>query len=174
MKRSVSAYGLGSLAFFAFFAQASAQKAYGASDFDISRLYQEIRLAVLRHYPEASAHHLNRKIHFEHNTRIFIIHEPRKNGQWQDPWETRGPNKGGVYCDAEIRNGKYGGAAGVPQTMNKRYFRLLLLAPYSEKLDAHLYIHLKIPRDVPDGFLEDLIGIFNGFEAYVSRKGQGG
>jgi hypothetical protein len=143
-----------------------------SSKFDIERFYEDVRQLVRRHYPHATAHHLGQKIHFEHDTRIFIVHEPLKTGEWQDPWEERGPKRGGVHCDVEYRPGPYGGQVAVPQTLDKRYFVLTLLAPYSKQLDGHLYVHLRMPGNgrPPDGFEQKLTALLNGFEAYATAE----
>src|SRR6185436_9507143 len=117
-----------------------------------------------RYYPKATSHLLKEKMHFEHDTRIFIVHEPTKTGEWQDPWETRGPKPGGILCEIERREGKYEGAAVVPQTFDKRYFRVLVMAPYSNKHNAHLYIHLSYPGNVKDDFLKQFTELANGWE----------
>ena len=145
----------------------------GASaKFDAERFYRDVRQLVRRYYVGATAHRLRNKIHFEHDTRVFIVHEPLKTGEWQDPWEERGPKKGGVHCDIEYRPGPYRGAAAVPQAFDKRYFKLNLLAPYSEKLDGHLYVHLKVPGygSPPEGFQEKLTALLNGFEVYADAE----
>lgn len=148
--------------------RAEEPEAAAPSDFDIQDLYRDVRALARRHYPEATAHRLGAKIHFEQDTRIFIVHEPLLTGEWQDPWEERGPRKGGVLCDIEYRTGRYGGQAVVPQDLDKRYFRLLLRAPYSERLDAHLYVHLKLPGigAPPEGFVEAFEAMLQRFEAY--------
>ena len=135
---------------------------------DINGLYSQVRQIVRRHYPEATFHQLNDKIYFEHDTRIFVIHEPLKTGEWQAPSEERGPKIHGILGDIEIRPGKYQGAALVPQSFDKRYFTVYLMAPYSERLDAHLYIHIKYPRRVSEGFLKQLTEVLNDFEKYVA------
>ena len=138
--------------------------------YDIDQLYQEIRRIVRRDYPAATLHKLDGKIHFEHDTRIFVVHEPLKTGQWQDPWEERGPKINGIYGDIEIREGRWQGAAVVPQSFDKRYFTMLLMAPYSDRLDAHLVVHIKYPRNVPNGFLKDLTELLNHFEEHSTRQ----
>jgi hypothetical protein len=55
----------------------------------------------------------------------------------------------------------------VPQTFDKRYFRVLLLAPYSPKRDAHLIVHLAYPRDVHPEFLKQFTELVNGIEKLV-------
>lgn len=140
--------------------------------FAAERFYRDVRALVRRHYPEATAHRLGEKIHFEHHTRVFVVHEPLKTGEWQDPCEERGPRMGGVLCDMEFRRGRYGGQAGVPQRFDKHYFTVLLLAPYSKRLDGHLYVHLLLPGHgkIPDGFEDALRRLIDGFGEYAETE----
>ena len=62
--------------------------------------------------------------------------------------------------------------AAVPQSSDKRYFVLLLTAPYSRKLDHHLYIHLKYPRDVSRDLLKEFDRLATGFEKHVPPAGK--
>lgn len=133
----------------------------------IRRLYSELRILFRRHYPEATSHLLKDKMHFEHNTRIFVVHEPLKTGEWQDPFETRGPNPGGILCDITFQKGRYMGAAMVPQTFDKRYFKVALMAPYSEKHDAHLHVLLFYPEKTSSDFLREFIELVNNFEKHL-------
>jgi hypothetical protein len=133
----------------------------------LKRLYSELRMVVRKYYPKATSHLLKDKIHFEHDTRIFIVHEPTKSGEWQDPWETRGPKPGGILCDMSFQKGPYQGAAVVPQTFDKRYFKVLLLAPYSARRDAHLLIHLSYPGNTSGEFLKEFTRLVNDFEKQV-------
>jgi hypothetical protein len=55
----------------------------------------------------------------------------------------------------------------VPQTFDKRYFRLLLMARYSRKHDAHLYVHLAYPGDVSSEFLREFTGLVTDFERHL-------
>ena len=137
--------------------------------FAMERFYRDLRSLVRAHYPDATSHRLGSKIHFEHDTRIYIVHEALKTGQWQDPWEERGPRMGGVHCDLSYHEGPYGGAAVAPQTFDKRYFTVLLLAPYSARLNGHLRVLLKLPANgrPPEGFREQVIAMINGFEKYL-------
>ena len=101
-----------------------------------------------------------------------MIHDPLLTGEWQDAHEEPGPQKGGIYGDIELRAGEYGGMAAVPQSFDKHYFTLFLTAPHSRKLDHHLYIHLKYPRDVPKDFLKEFERLVDGFEKFVPAKGK--
>jgi len=106
---------------------------------------------------------LNNAIHFEYNTRVFLVHEPLKTGEWQDARDVRGPDRGGIRCDIELRRGRYLGAAVVPKTFDKRYFKLWVAAPYSASRDQHLYVHLYYPADVRTEFLETFSAVVEGF-----------
>ena len=88
----------------------------------LMQIYSSVQQIVRRHYPAATTHLLRNKIHFEYNTRLFIIHVPLKTGEWQDPWEERGPKKGGILGTIEMIDGEYTGAAMVPQTFDRQYY----------------------------------------------------
>jgi hypothetical protein len=139
---------------------------------DLGPLLTEVRKVVEKHYPKATVSLEDQTIRFEFNTRKFMIHEPLLTGEWQDAYEDVGPQKGGIVGEIEFRSGQYGGMAVVPQSSDKRYFTLALTAPYSKKLDFHLYVRLKYPRDVPKEFLAEFERLMNGFEKHVSPKGK--
>jgi hypothetical protein len=139
---------------------------------DLKPLLEEVRKLVKQHYPKGEVTLRGQTIHFEFNTRNFMIHEPLLTGEWQDAHEEPGPQKSGIYGDLELRAGEYGGMAVAPQSFDKRYFTLLLMAPYSKKLDHHLYVHLKYPRDVPKEFLKEFERLVDGFEKHVPAGGK--
>lgn len=135
---------------------------------DLKRLHEAVRTLVEKYYPKAKVTLADQAIAFEFNTRKYMIHEPLLSGEWQDAHEEVGPQKGGVVGSLELQAGPYGGQAAVPQAIDKRYFTLLLLAPYSKKLDQHLYVHLKYPRDASKEFVKEFEGLVNGFDRYVA------
>ena len=139
---------------------------------DLKPLLKEVRKVVEKHYPKATVTLKDQTIHFEFNTRKFMIHEPTLTGEWQDAREEPGPQKGGIYADIELRAGEYMGMAALPQSFDKRYFTVLVTAPHSKKLDHHLYIHLKYPRDVPKDFLKEFERLVDGFEKHVPATGK--
>jgi hypothetical protein len=101
-----------------------------------------------------------------------MIHEPTLTCEWQDAREEMGPQKGGIYGDIELRPGEYMEMVAVPQTIDKRYFTLWLTAESSKKLDQHLYIQLKYPRDVPKDFLKEFRLLMDRFEKHVQATGK--
>ena len=138
---------------------------------DLKSIAAEVRKLVEKHYPKAKVTLKEQTLHFEFDTRKFMIHNLNKIGdEWQDAHEESGPQPCGIYGDIELRQGKYGGAAVVPQNVNERYFMLYLSAPYSKKLDRYLYIHLKYPSNVPKEFLKNFKRLTNGFEAHAALQ----
>lgn len=81
----------------------------------------------------------------------------------------QGPQSGGICAELELRRGEYTGPLVVPQEFDERYFILYFAAPYSKKLDRHLDIHLKYPRNVPEEFLRDFKRLTNDFDAHVAE-----
>jgi hypothetical protein len=134
-----------------------------SADPDLTQLYSDLRSLFYRYYPNVSAHMLNDEIHFEADTRIFLIHRQLKTGEWQDASPTRGPKRGGILCEISLAKGRYLGAAAVPQTFDERYFKVLLLAPYSAKRDAHLIARLSFPDGTNERFLTEFTELVNRF-----------
>jgi hypothetical protein len=142
-----------------------------APKLNMKPLYEEVRKLVEKRYPKAKVSLKDQTIHFEFNTRKFMIHEMTRIGdRWQDAHEEPGPQPDGIYCDIELRPGQYLGALVLPHNSDKRYFTLSVSAPYSKKLDRHLYIHLKYPSRVSKEFLKDFNKLMDGFDTHVTDK----
>jgi hypothetical protein len=135
-------------------------------------LHTAVTRLVQKHYPKAKVTLDEGVIHFEYNTRKFMIHEPLLTGEWQDAAEQIGPQKDGIIGNLVFQPGKYGGMATVPQSFDKRYFVVRLMAPYSEKLDGHLLIHVSYPRIMSPEFLDEFEKLTSGFNQYLSRQPQ--
>src|SRR5262245_4114515 len=137
-------------------------------DHRLDRLYSMTTTLVLKYYPDAKTELKQQTIHFEARARRFMVHEQLKTGEWQEARETIGPQRGGVVGDMELRSGKYLGAAVVPQAFDKRYFTLLVMAPYSDTRDEHLYTHLLYPADVSRVFLSEFTDLVTRFMEYLN------
>ena len=133
------------------------------TDPDLTRLYSELRPLFRRFYPGVSASTADAEIRFESDTRVFSIHHPTKTGEWQDASPTRGPNRGGILCEILLAKGRFQGAAAVPQTFDEKYFKVLLLAPYSTRRDAHLIVRLSFPDGTSKEFLRRFTELVNAF-----------
>jgi hypothetical protein len=133
----------------------------------LTRFNTEVERVVKHYYPDARIEPAKHGIAFEFNARKFMIHHASKTGEWQDAREEKGPQKGGVLCEMELRAGKWAGAAIVPQTFDYHYFKLLLLAPYSKKHDCCLMVRLSYPSDAKADFIESLSSLANEFEKHL-------
>ena len=129
----------------------------------LAQIYSDLEKLFARTYPAATPCRLEDSFHFEYDTRVFLVHEQLKTGEWQDAFEVRGPKPGGILCDITLQKGPYPGAAVVPQAFDKRYFTLLVMAPESPERDAHLYVRLLYPPNVSADFLRDFTKLVDGF-----------
>ena len=120
---------------------------------DLGDFLSTLEKVFRKHYPEVTSANKDGSLVFDYKTRIFLVHELTMDGRWQDAVEERGPNRGGIYCEIVPQEGPYSGQAEVPQVFDKRYFKVLLLAPYSKRLNRHLHILLYYPAGTPDVFL---------------------
>ena len=127
------------------------------------RLCSDVEELFARYYPAATSRRLEDGIHFDHGTRMFLVHEPRKRGEWQDAFEMLGPNRGGILCDITLQPGTYEGAAEVPQTFDKRYFKILMMAPDAPGHEAHLDVRLSYPADASADFLRQFRRLVDDF-----------
>ena len=66
-----------------------------------------------------------------------------------------------------LYEGRYEGAAMVPQTFNDRYFETLLLCPESSKYNCYFHIRLSYPYSLPEGFIREFTEVVNNFEQYM-------
>ena len=132
----------------------------------IDDFYSTVRKVIAKHYPAVAVSNTDTTLTFDWNTQLFKIHEPTKTGEWQDATEQRGPKRGGVFCEIVSEAGVYNGQAEVPQTFDKGYFRVLLLAPYSKRLDRHLHVLLSYPADASKDFLREFTEAVNQFNAF--------
>jgi hypothetical protein len=113
---------------------------------DLKPLLAEVCKLVEKHYPKAEVALKDGDIHFQFNTRKFMIHEPLLTGEWQDAHEEVGPQKGASSRLASSPAVRRPGcrAAVVRQAVLRRAAD----GPYPRN-DHHLYVRLKYPRDVP-------------------------
>jgi hypothetical protein len=166
MRRSVpSRLGIAICIVLATFVSAGAADAMPQESM-LKELFQEVEHLVRRHYPGAVCRQSANVVVFEYDTQPFMVHIPLKTGEWQEARELRGPRRGGILGSAELRPGRYVGAAVLPQTFDHCYFSEMVLAPYSEACDCHLYVHLSVP---PTGRNDTFVKEFHDLVNRVQR-----
>jgi len=76
----------------------------------------------------------------------------------------------GILGTIELIDGEYRGAAMVPQTFDRLYYTIILMAPYSKKHDCHLYVHLYIPRhESKPEFIKEFTELVTTFESELGE-----
>ena len=136
---------------------------------DLKEMHAAVQKLVLKHYPKAEVALKDDTIQFQFDTRKFMVHEQTLTGRWQDAFEEVGPQKGGIWGNLEFRPGRYMGMAAVPQSFDKRYYIQYVTATYAEKVDGHIYVHLRYPRGISADFLKDFQTLVNEFDKHVAR-----
>jgi hypothetical protein len=58
--------------------------------------------------------------------------------------------------------------AAADDVWDKRYYTERGMIPYSKKLDRHLRIILRYPRNTPKAFLDEFERLMEGFEKHVT------
>lgn len=123
---------------------------------------------VRQYYPDAKITQTPDGLQFSHETMEFTMHLPLKTGEWQAARPMQGPKRhGGIQGTAALREGKWMGAAMVPQSFDRFYFTSYLMAPYSAACDCHLVAHLDYPDTVDQSFVKAWSELINDFEKYL-------
>src|SRR6185295_11725640 len=107
------------------------------------------------YYPNAKTELAGGRIHFEHDTRVFMVHTALMTGEWQEARPTIGPNPHGILCNIELVPGVYNGQAVLPQTFNECYFETLAMAVASPTGSHYLSVHLSYPSGVDPWFRKE-------------------
>jgi len=75
------------------------------------------------------------------------------------------PDFGGVMCEIDLKPGPYSGKVRLPQQYNEHnFYSVILMAPYSKALNAHLYTKLLYPSDTPQDFTDRFKELLNEFD----------
>ncbi len=131
-------------------------------------LEENLGSVLKKHYPDIKLERAKTaaaSIRWSHATRKFMIHLPTLTGQWQEATETLGPDRGGIICTAVIREGPHSGMAVVPQTFDRHYFRVLMMAPDREDANAHVVVRLYYPPDVDKAVVSEIAELVQKFDS---------
>ena len=138
------------------------------------RVCAKLRALFQKYYPKATI--TNRDvdgIHFEYEVMTFEFPYTGPPGRKHEATTQRGPKKGGVLCSVYLEKGEYSGQLLLvprgnrqykPYVIDRKVYKQLLMAPYSAKRDAHLWVGLAYPPDASDDFLKDFRALMNDYE----------
>ena len=138
------------------------------------RVCAKLRALFQKYYPKATI--TNRDvdgIHFEYEVMTFEFPYTGPPHAKHEATTHRGPKKGGVLCGVSLEKGEYRGQLALvprgnrqykPYVIDRKVYKQLLMASYSAKRDAHLWVSLSYPSDASDDFLKDFRALMNDYE----------
>ena len=134
----------------------------------------KLKALFQKHYPKAAfTNFQNNGVRVDYEVTTFEFPPVNPTKKHENPIH-RGPKKGGVLCSVYLAKGEYrgqlalvprGGGQHEPYLIDRKVYRQLLLAPYSGKRDAHLWVSLSYPSDASDDFLKEFRALMKSFEA---------
>lgn len=138
---------------------AAAQNTHAASVSNeqfLDDLQNKLTTLMSEFYSKAKLTRSGNKIKVEYKVRPFIAAGNKKE---------MAPDFGGVMCDIELKPGKYSGRTRLPQQYNEHnFYSVILMAPYSKALNAHLYVKLLYPSDTQQEFTDRFKDLLNEFD----------
>lgn len=105
--------------------------------------------------------------------KIALFNFPSTSTGKRGSSKKQGPQKGGILCSIYLTQGPYRGQLklmprrnghNMPYIRDFKVYKQQLIAAYSAKLDAHLWISLTYPEDVSSDFLKAFHKIITDFE----------
>src|SRR5690348_13781988 len=105
-------------------------------------MVQELTATIRKHCPEAKIEVTEDEFVARSGTMMFTLHSRSKSGEvYPQTYQQEGPNFKGFILRVALHDGKYEGAAVVPQTLQGPYFPTFIDAPPVEKGHKHYLVH---------------------------------
>ena len=150
-------------------------EANGEKPVSLNKFGEALKTLVSAYYPSAQFVIEADKIHFEFEPRMFMIHFPTMDGEWQDAAETKGPRKHGIVADILLYPGQYEGKAMLirqadapvgGQVYDEFYFKRLVIV--AESPAHHCYVHatLLYPGNASKEFVAAFAKLVNDWISY--------
>jgi hypothetical protein len=145
----------------------------------LADLYAKLKPVFEKYYPSATMTNKGANgLHFEYAVTNFDFSTPPRPGagaKRENPIQ-RGPKHGGILCSVYLEKGKYHDQRIISFTPveggelaefvnDRKEYRELVLAPYSKKRDAYLWVVLSYPPDATDEFLKELRKVVKSFSS---------
>jgi hypothetical protein len=138
------------------------------------RVCAKLEALFKKHYPKATFENEGvNGIRFEHEVTTFEFHYNGPKGGKREGEKQRGPKKRGILCSVYSHPGPYMGQLALSPAakgkvaqylIDRMEYKQLLMAPYSQRSDVHMWVSLSFPPDVDEAFLEDFRQIMTDFE----------
>jgi hypothetical protein len=133
----------------------------------------KLKVLFQKYYPKAMFTNLQvNGVHVEYEVATFEFPRSASTAKQENPIQ-RGPKQGGILCNIYLEKGEYRGQLalivpdGVGQfgsyLIDRKVYKQLLMAPYSAKRDAHLWVSLSYPSDASENFLKEFRALMKDF-----------
>jgi len=107
-----------------------------------TELADRISKIVREYYPDAKIAQDNGVFRASHGTMMFTIHPRNKTGEVQEKtYQAEGPNFKGFIIALSLQEGRYEGAAAVPQTLGEPYWQTYIDRPATADSQGHHVIN---------------------------------
>lgn len=128
-------------------------------------LHDRVLKVVRKHHPNARIAQDNGNFVAKHGTMVFTVHQRWKTGEVRkETAQVEGPNFKGFLLSISVQNGKYEGAARVPQTLRRPYWQTYIDRPPTEDAKGHYVINFSYGSRLDREFMKAL------FEALPKSK----
>jgi hypothetical protein len=120
---------------------------------------QKLTETIRKHCPEAKIEVTEKGFVAKSGTMMFTLHSKSKTGEvYPETYQQEGPNFKGFILRIEVLDGKYEGAAVIPQTLQGPYFPTFIDAPSVEKEKQHYEVRFscgsRLDPDLKKGIFE--------------------
>ncbi|HEY9788711.1 MAG TPA: hypothetical protein V6D17_25205, partial [Candidatus Obscuribacterales bacterium] len=119
-----------------------------------------IRALLKEYYPKAKITQKGSTFRFEYKLRPYT--DPSSGRQ------VIGPDLQGILGEMEMKPGQYSGLDRLPAVFPQTLYTILVLAPYSQQQNAHLFCRLHYPPDAAPEFLKEFKHLITEFEHSAS------
>lgn len=105
-------------------------------------LVQKLTETIRKYCPEAKIEVTEHAFVAKHGTMMFTLHSKSKTGEvYARTFQSEGPNFKGFILSVSLHEGKYGGAAMVPQILQGPYFPTFIDTPSTDDGKNHYQVH---------------------------------
>jgi len=105
-------------------------------------VFKKLTETIRKHCPGATMEVTEKGFKAKHGTIVYTLHAQSKTGEvYAQTYQQEGPNYKGFILTISLHDGKYEGAAMVPQTLQGPYFPTFIDAVPVENGKKHYQIH---------------------------------
>lgn len=121
-------------------------------------LNKKVTKIVLEHFPKAAVVVDHGNLVAKQGTMIFTVHRRSKTGKVGEKTDqVEGPNYQGFILSISVQDGQYHGAAVVPQTLQRPYWKTYIDRPATKDGKSHFVINFSYGARLNREFISALL-----------------